>query len=167
MKTIFLLAALLPTFFATSDPELDSIKGVFNPVRLHKYEAVLSGENLSVRYLQDNLYEARITVNGKAYRVKRIGNLHTLSYDGDLNILAVRKGKEIRLDGNTYYLRGRKLLSEREDLLAKMNFTLVGIGDRMELQINEYKNIPEELWPFLMTEGVRRSWAGAGANITW
>ena len=60
-----------------------------------------------------------------------------------------------------------KLLSEKEELLAKMNFTIVGIGDRMELQINEYKDIPEELWPFLMTEGVRRSWAGAGANITW
>ena len=98
--------ALLPTLLITSDPELDSIKGVFNPVRLHKYEAVLSGENLSVRYLQDDLYQARVTVNNKAYSVKRVGNLHTLSYDGELTILAVRKGKEIRLDGKTYYLKG-------------------------------------------------------------
>ncbi len=162
MKTILLFFTIMMTGIY-SNPELDNISGVFNPIRLYKLEAAFSGDNLKARFLQEDLYTSRITLNEQVYRVKRVANRQMLSMGDSNEIIAIRKGKTIRFNGQSYRIKvgfiNAKLLAEDGSILAQIRTKGNGFINRVQLEIEEHRDLPDEVWPYLIVEGVRISQA--------
>ncbi len=160
MKTILLFFTIMATGIY-SNPELDNISGVFNPIRVFKIEAAFSGDNLKARFLQEDLYTSRITLNEQVYRVKRTANRQTLSKGDSKEIISIRKGKTIRFNGQRYRIKvgfvNAKLLAEDGSVLAQIRTNGNGFLNKVRLEIEEQKDLPDELWPYLIVEGVRLS----------